>query len=47
MLSDRVLLSSEEARVEEIKGGSVGVFELSQWPGLEHTPNPRQPLGGS
>ena len=29
MLSDRVELSSAEARVEEIKGGSVGVFELS------------------
>ena len=26
MLSDRVQLSSAEARVEEIKGGSVGVF---------------------
>ena len=25
MLSDRVLLSSAEARVEKIKGGSVGV----------------------
>ena len=30
MLSDRVELSSAEARVEEIVGGSVGVFELSQ-----------------
>ena len=29
MLSDRVELSSAEARVEEIQGGSVGVFELS------------------
>ena len=28
MLSDRVYLSSAEARVEEIKGGSVGVVEL-------------------
>ena len=28
MLSDRVELSSAEARVEEIVGGSVGVFEL-------------------
>ena len=30
MLSDRVQLSSAEARVEKIKGGSVGVFELIQ-----------------
>ena len=30
MLSDRVWLSSAEARVEEIKGGSFGVFELIQ-----------------
>ena len=29
MLSDCVELSSAEARVEEIKGGSVGMFELS------------------
>ena len=29
MLSDRVSLSSAEARVEEIKGGSVGVFDFS------------------
>ena len=29
MLSDRVLLSSAEAREEGIMGGSVGVFELS------------------
>ena len=29
MLSDRIQLSSAEARVEEIKGGSVGLFELS------------------
>jgi hypothetical protein len=29
MLSDRVELSSAEARVEGIVGGSVGVFELS------------------
>ena len=34
MLSDRVQLSSAEARVEEIKGGTVGVFELSQGPAL-------------
>ena len=27
MLSDRVQLSSAEARVEQIKGGSVGVFD--------------------
>ena len=46
MLSDRVYLSSAEARVEEIKGGSVGVGE-----GIPtgshahlHTPNPSQPL---
>ena len=30
MLSGRVQLSSAEARVEEIKGGSVGCFELTQ-----------------
>jgi hypothetical protein len=30
MLSDRVELSSAEARVEEIKGGSVGVLDLSK-----------------
>ena len=30
MLSDRVWLSSAEARVEEIKGGSAGVLELGQ-----------------
>ena len=30
MFSDRVLLSSAEARVEEIKGGSVEVFEAAQ-----------------
>jgi hypothetical protein len=30
MLSDRVELSSAEARVEGIVGGSVGVLELSQ-----------------
>ena len=42
MLSDRVELSSAEARVEGIVGGSVGVFELSQGPALAHTPNPSQ-----
>ena len=30
MLSGRVKLSSAEARVEEIKGGSVGVLEAAQ-----------------
>ena len=30
LLSDRVQLSSAEARVKGIKGGSVGVFELIQ-----------------
>jgi len=30
LLSDRVQLSSAEARVKEMKGGSVGVFELNQ-----------------
>jgi C-terminal processing protease CtpA/Prc len=30
LLSDRVELSSVEARVEEIQGGSVGVLELTQ-----------------
>ena len=30
MLSDRVWLSSAEARVEEIKGGSGGVLDLVQ-----------------
>ena len=50
MLSDRVQLStvsSAEARVEEIKDGSVGVFELAQRTALAHTPSPSQPLGGS
>ena len=37
MLSDRVELSSAEARVEEIKGGSVGVFELAQTGRFRHT----------
>ena len=31
-----------EARVEEIVGGSVGVFELIQRIALAHTPNPSQ-----
>ena len=35
MLSDRVQRSSAEARVEEIKGGSVGVVELIQKDGGE------------
>jgi len=30
MLSDRVQLSSAEARVEEMKGGSVGLLEAAQ-----------------
>ena len=30
LLADRIELSSAEARVEGIVGGSVGVFELSQ-----------------
>ena len=30
MLSDRVELSSAEACVERLEGGSVGVFELGQ-----------------
>ena len=37
MLSDRVLLSSAEARVEEITSGSVGVFELAQIGRSGHT----------
>ena len=44
MLSDRVQLSSAEAPVEEIVGGSVGVFELIQRIALAHTPNPSQPV---
>jgi len=44
MLSDHVQRSSAEARVEKIKGGSVGVFELSHRPALAHTPNPSQPF---
>ena len=45
MLSDRVLLCSAEARVEEIMGGSVGVVELFQNRiALFHTPNPSQVL---
>ena len=40
MLSDRVELSSAEARVEEIKGGSVGVFEVSQSAALAYIPSP-------
>ena len=38
MLSDRVQLSSAEARVEGIVGGSAGVFELSQLVLLTHLP---------
>ena len=37
MLSDRVWLPSAEARVEGIKGGSVGVFELAQTGRSRHT----------
>ena len=44
MLSDRVQLASAAARVEEIKGGYVGVFELIQRIALAHTPNPSQPF---
>ena len=44
MLSDRDELSSSEARVEEIVGGSVGVLELIQRIALAHTPNPSQPF---
>ena len=44
MLSDRVELSSAEARVEEIQGGSVEVLDLTQGFALAHTPNPSQPF---
>ena len=37
MLSDRVQLSGAEARVEKIKGGSVGVFELIHPDRARHT----------
>ena len=37
LLSDRVKLSSAEARVEATKGGSVGVFELAQTGRSRHT----------
>ena len=37
MLSDRVQLSFAEARVEEIKGRPVGVFELAQAGRSRHT----------
>ena len=48
MPSDRVHLSSAEARVEGIVGGSVGVVELVQNRiALFHTPNPSQPSSGS
>ena len=42
MLSDRIELSSVEARVDEMKGGFVGVFELIQRIALVHTPNSNQ-----
>ena len=43
LLSGRVWLSSTEARVEGIKGGSVGVGEgISML--AEHIPNPSQPV---
>jgi hypothetical protein len=43
MLSDRVEHSSAEARVEEMKGGSVGVFELIQKDRARtHTPASRR-----
>ena len=37
LLADRVQLSSAEARVEETKGGSVGVFEATQVGARSHT----------
>ena len=44
LLSDRVSLSSAEAREEGIQGGSLGVFELFQNRiALAHAPNPSQP----
>ena len=50
MLSDRVELSSAEARVEQITGGSVGVFELThmvpQTPPQEAPRGTPQPLRG-
>ena len=39
MLSDLAFSSPAEARVEEIKGGSVGVFELTHQIALAHTPS--------
>ena len=42
LLSDRVELSSAEARVEKTKGGYVGVFEATKV--RAHTPNPSQSL---
>ena len=47
MLSVRADLSSAEARVEEIKGGSVGVLDSIQGFALAHTPNPSEPFRGS
>jgi len=41
LLSERVSLSSAEARAEEIKGGFVGVFELTQTGPLATHPEPK------
>ena len=44
MLSGRVQLSSEEARVEEIKGGYVGVLRVNPDRSARDTPNPSKPF---
>ena len=44
MLSDRVSLSSAEARVEYMVGGSVGVFDSIQRIALAHATNPSHPF---
>ena len=37
LLSHRVVLSSAEAREEGVKGGPLGVFEVSQMGARSHT----------